>query len=101
MSKRAYIYWRDDLPRNAKGERFANVHLLVGYNQGTISDFQKMAEEMRETFPGATDDLVSAGKVNNSRFVRGFSIIHFDTHIPEGAYYGWIQVQNGRCEYFF
>ena len=91
MAKEKFIYWRDDVPANDKGERFANVHLLIGYNQGSISDYRRMADEVRETFPQATDDQICGGKVTKSRAVEGFTIVTWDAHIPSGKYTGWTQ----------
>lgn len=99
MATYKYIYWRDDMPKNEQGERFANIHLLIGYNQGSITDFHNMAEEMRKTFPQATDDQVCCGKVTKSSYVLGFSIASLNTHIPEGDYPDWTQKSNGRVEY--
>lgn len=101
MAIHKYIYWRNDMPRNGIGQRFANIHLLVGYNLATISDFHEMAAEMRETFPQAIDDKVRCGKVHESSFVRGFSLISFDTYLPDGEYPGWVQVPDGKVEYYW
>ncbi|MBU6501068.1 MAG: hypothetical protein KGJ89_02995 [Patescibacteria group bacterium] len=96
---RKYIYWRKDLISKEKGKTFANVHMLVGYNQGTIADFQEMASELRKTFPVALDSEIRVGKVVESRSVFGFSIITWSSSIPRGEYPGWEQIENGRCEY--
>lgn len=101
MATRKYIYWRPDLKAKGDGTMFANIHLLVGYNQGSISDFQKMADELRKTFPLATDDEIRAGKVFKSTSVHGFSIITWDTDIPRGDYPGWHQHENGVMEYLW
>lgn len=98
MSTKKIIYWRPDLPR-VDGNMRANIHLLVGYNRGTIRDFQSMANEMRKTFPQAEDSQIRCGRVQKSRIVEGFSIIAWDTHIPQGDYPGWEQIQNGQMEY--
>jgi hypothetical protein len=88
-----YIYWRPDIQAKNPGKRFANVHLLQGYTNETIAHFQKMAEELRLTFPEATDDNVRCGKVHKSPYVLGFSIIAYDAEILEGDYPGWISCQ--------
>lgn len=101
MATYQYIYWRTDMPPNEKGEIFANVHLLVGYNQGYITNFQKMADKLRETFPQATNDKIGAGKVFKSSYVDGYSIITWDAYIPKGEYPGWCQKDTGDMEYFW
>ncbi len=88
-----YIYWAipDDMRANEKGEFFARVHLLVGYNQGSVSDFRKMAAHLRETFPQASEKNISCGTVTRSINMRGFTIIAWYHHIPKGEYPGWFQ----------
>lgn len=99
MATYKYIYWRPDVQLNDKGESYANVHLLAGYNQASITDFREMADELRETFPQATDDDISGGKVSKSSFVCGYTIITWSAHIPEGDYPGWSQKEGGLMEY--
>jgi hypothetical protein len=99
MSKRKFIYWRADLPKNADGHSFANVHLLVGYNQASLVDFRAMATELQETFPQAPDSEICGGKVHKSSSVNGFTIITWAGHIPQGEYPGWHQIPNGAAEY--
>lgn len=101
MATRKYIYWRPDMKPNEKGEQFANVHLLVGYTSESITEFQEMAKQMRETFPDASDDRVRCGKVQRSSAVQSFSIIAFDTYLPDGEYPGWTQVTDGNVEYIW
>ena len=101
MATYKYIYWRDDLDTNDKGEVFAHVHLLVGYNQATISDYQDMVDELRQTFPQATDKEICGGKVIHSSYVKGFTIITWSGYIPKGEYPDWTQFDNGRMEYYW
>jgi hypothetical protein len=100
MTEVKIIYWRNDMVRNAKGERFANVHLLVEYTNETITAFQGMAAEMRKTFPDVTDDKIRCGKVRKSRSVENFSIICLDNYLPEGDYPDWRQNESGTPEYY-
>ncbi len=93
MSKYRYIYWRNDIKPNEKNERFANVHILLGYGE-SITDYRNMADEIRKTFPQATDDQISGSKITKSSFVNGFTIVMWNAHIPEGEYLGWTQVEN-------
>ena len=99
MSTIKNIYWREDAQTNDKGETYANVHILVGYNQGTLADFRRMADDLRETFPQATDGEICGGKVFKSSFVNGFTIITWGAYIPKGDYPGWNQQDNGNMEY--
>ena len=99
MSMLKYIYWRPDLSRDGEGKVRANIHLLVGYNQGTLVDFHNMAEELRRTFPQATDEEIRGGKVFRSSQVDGFTIITWSAYLPKGEYPGWEQVENGSIEY--
>jgi len=75
------------------------VHLLVGYNQGAIADFQKMAAELKRTFPQATDYEIHCGKVQTSRVYKGHSIISWNAYIPAGEYPGWQQFKDANIEY--
>lgn len=101
MAKHKYIYWRPDLQKNEKGELYANVHLLVGYNQGSIIDFQKMADEIIETFPQATYEQICGCQVTQSRFVKGFTLVRWDAFIPQGEYPDWHQFKEGKIEYSY
>lgn len=107
MATYKYIYWRNDLKPNEKGERFANVHLLHGYGD-RITDYQNMAVELRKTFPQVTDDQIYGSKITKSSFADKFTIVMWNAHIPEGSYPGWTQVEHrdekdqalGRPQYF-
>ncbi len=86
------------MPRNEKGLLLANVHLLNGYH-ASIADFRKLAAEIRETFPQASDDDIQGGKVSKSSFVQGFTIATWSAYLPEGEYPDWYQFPNGKVEY--
>ena len=101
MSICKYIYWRKDMREHEDGRCFANIHLLKGYNQGTITDFQAMADELRQTFPQATNDEIHCGTVSKSSCVNGFSIVTWNAHILMAEYPGWSQPQNHQPEYHF
>ncbi len=98
MGQYRYIYWRKDISQK-DGKSFANVHLLIGYNQATIKDLQEMADELRETFPQATDDKIRGGKVFMSSYVNGFTVVAWNGHIPRAEYPGWDQIEDGKVEY--
>ena len=99
MTTYYYIHWRSDLSKK-DGNRFANVHLLIGYNQQTITDFQNMANELRKTFPQATNDDIRCGSVQKSSYCQNFSIIMWDRYLPEGEYPGWQQTEKGPDYYW-
>lgn len=101
MATYKYIHWRNDLPKDSSGNRFANIHLLVGYRPETVMAFQQLAQQLRKSFPQATDDKVRCGKVTKSSYCQGFSIVAFDGHIPEGAYPGWQQNEKGVGDYLW
>ena len=83
------------------GMTFAHVHLLVGYNKGTITAFQEMAAKLKETFPQAQDSEIHCGTVHTSQTCKGFSIVTWDHCIPNGDYPGWRQVENDQMEYYW
>jgi hypothetical protein len=87
------IWWRPDIPEK-DGKQFANIHLLVGYNQGTLDDYADMLKEMQKDFPDATPDVVECSRVVKSDSMYHFSIIIFNAHVPRGDYKGW-QQHNG------
>ncbi|MBU1163929.1 hypothetical protein KKA15_00010 [Patescibacteria group bacterium] len=89
------------MKRNEAGLMFANVHLLVGYNQASLTDLREMADVLRETFPQATDEEIQYGKVFESSMVQGFTIITWASHIPEAEYPGWTQFKDGRMDYYW
>ncbi len=95
MSEFKYIYWQPNVEANDKGERFAEIHLLVSdptnVKKPSISVFREMAEELRKTFPQATEDQICAGKVYESMFVLGHLIVAWEGYIPKKDYPGWSQ----------
>lgn len=93
MATYRYIYWRNDLKRDSMGRRFANVHYLVGYNQGTISDFIDMARVIQEAFPEASISDIHCAHVTNSSYCKGFSLVTYNACIFEGEYKDWTQVE--------
>jgi hypothetical protein len=103
MSTSKIIYWREDLSKNEEGETYANVHLLVGYNQASLSDFLKMADELRETFPQATNEEIQGGKIfkSDTGMNDGHTIITWGAYIPKGEYPGWRQNDHGRIGYYW
>jgi len=106
MSIERNILWRDEItPQN--GLRFANVHILVGYNQRTVADYCSMADMLIKTFghlptiPAVAYDEVHCYTVIESRRVKGCSIVTYDGYIPKGEYPGWFQGTWASVDYHF
>lgn len=98
MAKRKFIHWRTDMPKNNKGETFANVHILVA-NDGTVQDYENMAKEMQETFPLATNDEIICRKVQHSDSILGYSLASWNTYLSEADYHGWTEFKPARVDY--
>ena len=99
MSTYKRIHWNKEISPNVEGQRYANIHFLVSGNGATLDDFQNMAAELRKTFPQALDTEITCGKVTKSRSVDGFSILTWNSYIPEGEYPGWHQSSDSHIEY--
>ena len=98
MSTRKIIYIRKDIPAS-KGKVWANVHYMVGYNQGKISDYMEMADEMRKTFPQIKNSKVGCHHVIKSMTCQGFTLATWDGLIDLKDYEDWHIVRNGVGEY--
>jgi len=93
-----FIHWRDnegDLmgKPDEQGRIWANVHLLVGYNQKSITDYQKMADEMRKTFPFMKDRDLYCGTVTESTYCKNFSLLAWNGYLEKKDYEGWRSTQ--------
>jgi hypothetical protein len=82
MSEYHYIYW----PKKEENEKkdakvYCHVHLLIGYNQGTIQDFMDMTKILRKTFPNAKYSDVRGSKASRSSYVDGFTIITYGVEL--------------------
>lgn len=98
MSIDKYIYWRDASYPPKDGKRFANVHLLVGYNDCSIQAYKGMAVELRKTFPQAKDTDLICGKVTASGHLQGHTLLAFTAWIEDKKYDGWHDTLD-RCDY--
>ena len=101
MSKYQNIFWRSDMDdsNTEKGKMFANIHLLIGYNQRSIEAYKKMAAELRETFPDVTDSEVICGIVTESIYCKNLSIITVNKVIDIKEYPGWRQHKDDKPDY--
>jgi hypothetical protein len=103
MKYNKFIYWNRETPVGEKGKCFAHIHLMVGYNQGTIADYLEMAAELRKTFPQAKDSDIQCTHVTKSCSCEGFTLIHFNA-VVEGKNYtkeGWSERTAKDMNYFF
>ena len=98
MSTVKFIYWCPDRASAGEGQQFAHVHVLVGYNQRSITNYQEMAALLRETFPQAKDGEVHCERVRTSGSFDGFTLLTWNASIPGQAYPGWTEstIENGR-----
>jgi len=96
MSSHQFIYWRPDLS-SEDGETPANVHVLVGYTQESIADFQCLAAKIREICPTATDEQIHGGKIQSSNRYKGFTIVWTLAYLPQGEYPGWTQIDGSKA----
>ncbi len=98
MTPTKIIYWRADMQPHDE-DAFANVHIIIGDNNRTITDFKNMADELRETFPQATNDKIRGGKISESSSYDGHTIIAWNAKIPRGEYPGWTQKEKEEPPY--
>lgn len=96
MSTRKYLYWNDEASVNSAGEVLAVGELLVGYTPRTVEAYQKMADELRKTFPHVANSEIMCGHITSSISVFGFSIISFSSYLPKGDYPDWIQIPSTK-----
>ncbi len=86
------------MPKNEKGEQFANVHLIEP-GLGTIARLKVMADEIRAIFPQANYGNICASTVISSRNLKGHAIVTWSAYIPAGEYPEWDQRPDGQIEY--
>lgn len=102
MAFNKFIYWEKATPERKRtlkpGHSLAEIHVLVGYNQGTIQDFLVMAETIRATFPQATNDKIRGAMIRQSPCYDGHTIIIWRGEIEKKEYEGWSDTEK-KCEY--
>ncbi len=93
MSPRRYIYWRPDIEKDDlnDGKMAANVHLLVGYTQCSLANFQQMADDLRKSFPEATYDEIYVAKIKESSDLRGYFMVIWNARIYKKNYPHWVE----------
>ena len=75
MSQHHYIYVNESELTNPDDEIHVRVHYLIGYCDQTITQYQKMADHLRESFPEATDDKIHCHQIHKSISVNRFTLI--------------------------
>lgn len=68
-------------------EATAKAVILVGYCPDTLAYFNAMFDEAKKTFPDLHPGGVTCGKVLESSYVKGFTVILFD--VPNKPHEGW------------
>ncbi len=93
MSKYCYIYWRNDLSRSEKNQRFANIHYIAGY-QKSIQNYIEMGRIVKSDFPdlNLTYCDIDCGEIRESYSIKGFNMVRVNTYLDEGIYPGYIQI---------
>lgn len=112
MSMHKNIFWRGDLEignaliaelppsRFVTPEMFANIHVVICYNQGTIDDMRKMADILREVNPNITDDEVYCSKVTKSSYCQSGTLVAWNGVIDYRKYDGWRDTHNNPDYYW-
>ncbi len=71
----------------------ATACILVGYCPDTLAHFQAIYEEAKKSFPHLTPEMVTCGKVHESSYVKGFTLVIFDC--PRKKVKGWEYYESG------
>ena len=83
------IIWLGE-PVKVGEKRDACVRVLEGYNNAYISDFQRMGNIVRRTFPQAMDSRMQVAKIVDDPQMRGFALLRWDSvSIQYRKYRGW------------
>ncbi len=113
MSLHKIIWWRtktiklgdkqeEQVPDiQADGTCACEVHYMVGYCPQTITEFRAMAEEIRKTFPEASDDKIECGKIYKSDWCCGFTIVIWTAKLKFKRYRGWSSRESGGIDYYW
>ena len=107
MTIRKVIYTQPDDTPDENGMIQATVHIMQSYTQGHITDYQRLAKQMRETFPQATDAEVTCGEVTKSTYCQGATLLQFKGLVESKSYDsdplsegGWRHIANRfGCDY--
>lgn len=95
-----YIYWR---PGNESdnGKMSAYLHLLTNENEGTVSLIQEMTENLKKTFPEATNDKIFVAKIVKSSRFKGYLILIWNAQIKVQNYPNWVERDFNKIEYMW
>ncbi len=93
------IYWNEEDQKD--GLTFAHVHIKEGYGSQTLKHFLYLTKMLRETFPEAKDDDIHCGKITESRWCKGFTILAYSGYFKRDSIYeGWDHCSNGYDYYY-
>jgi len=101
MATEKYLYWLDSESWK-DGSVMAEAHIIVSGNQGTVSGFLELAEELRESFPQADNAGILCGNIVKSCRFSGSAIVIWKGRVARGEYPGWSQFPVGtKIDYLF
>lgn len=103
MSKQHYSYrfiWWDKESPIKNGKRFAIIHLMVGYNQMTLTDFKGMARELRKDFPFIKESDIYCGCVTKSRFCERHTVVSWSGMLAVKKYANWDEGDRKNMSYY-
>lgn len=79
---------------------YANVHILRGYTSNSIKDFEDLLEIVRaEVTRKANKHNVECGKVTQSNYCKGFTILTWSGTLVKREFEGWYAAKH--CDYYY
>lgn len=72
---------------------------MIGYCPQSIEAYQEMANELRKTFPDATDDEINCHQITESSRCKMFTLITYNARIEYKDYEGWDVVERPDYSY--
>lgn len=84
----------------------AILHYLVGYCPQTLESYMGMINEVKKSFPEIDENKVELGRVTQSDYCKGFTIISCQISIPNEEYvnyqkYKGCSIHNGFCPNYY
>jgi hypothetical protein len=97
------VQWRDDkVADNFEGEEKVEggwIYLLVGYCPDTLPYFLGMVKEAQKTFPDLDLTDVVFGKVKESNWCKGFTLLHASISGPKRAIKGYVEYKREHIDF--
>ena len=79
---------------------YANVHILRGYTSNSIKAFEELLAVIRaEITKQANKHNVECGKVTQSDYCKGFTILTWSGYLVKQEFPGWYAAK--RCDYYW